>query len=278
MTLPRAIAGLAAAGALHELTRPASFAESAPKPVTPAHDPVLKSVAARMPCGVARLDPDAHGFPVRADGLGVNLVLEYKIQRASLAAQFGSLLEQPKISNACAIEWCELWLDAWQRAAALDAKRYSLRTPEALFPVTDWRDRTALTSTEKSLGSELTNLGIKLERVKTMRFLATLQPADELSRFDAISKALLSFAVTMDTTGTVGGDVELSLGKELADSARNLAEKGAQTAGDTLAFSIEKVIAPIVGTTLAASLTVIGSAIGPYLIVGGVGYYVWRRA
>lgn len=265
---------LAAVAAAAELSRARGpISGIAERPAGAAHARGLARAGARMPCDTPRLDPELGGDAFR----------EWIQQRDSLAATHGAILSRPKLSAKCAQEWCELWLDAWQAAHTADPVAFGVRRDfeaplgQSLEPW-DWRTMPLLFT-----ATNLTPVGTAFHTLLVYRNAAA-RAANEVDGVSVWYRqaygATRTMALRLDSA-TITGGPDLSAGaffSDVGENTKNLLGDAAKATGDGLAWSIESVVAPIFGAGVGAVLGVLGSAIAPYLAVGGVAYLAYRGA
>ncbi len=146
----------------------------------------------------------------------------------------------PTLDEDCRREWLELWLDVAEKAKQKVSK---LRSDKAVI------------AAEKAISAALSD---GVTDAKAARLTVAL-------------------AVRLDSAIAVDLNLpDLSAAAFFEDAKQNL-KIGARGVGDSLAFSIEASVAPVVGAGEAATMGVVFSGLAPYLAIGGAAYYAHRK-
>lgn len=229
---------LALAAIAREHSRPESLTK-----LDPVNESLAGELAGAMPCGVVRLDDESTGVT------GRTFSGRHSIQRESLIAHFGEtlpLIRVPIIPKACSVEFCEMWLRIQSEGAARDPR----------------------------LKAGKGSIGRALPQLKTARALARISDEEGAPSISfLVHKATQDMASAMDSEFTdrnLEDTSLLTLGEEIFEGS-------VAKAADLVGLGIEKIAAPIVGAGLAATLSVLFSTLGPYLIVGGSVVYLARK-
>lgn len=230
---------LIAAGIAAEHSR----GESRVKDTAPEHSK-LAELAIAMPCGVPALPASVSGFS------GKDFLSRNNAQLAALIASKGNLpgVSIPDLDKACALEWARQWLAIFD-----DAKRQAPKLGQGA---------------SRARGDLL-----------AVAFLRNRDSAPTFARKVAQRTALLAAAMDSDLhiAPPDANDISTFLG-DAGENFRDGARKAGAGLGDAIAFAIEGVLSPIVGATMGASIGVLASTLGPYVVIGGAIYYLRKKA
>lgn len=261
MSLGRATAALGVAGlAVAHLRR----SKGTTKPTSERHRAVAQGFKLRMPCDVAPVGPEIHGF---SEIKGFSTLWE--IQRESLVAKFGAagpdalgnvLFHTPQLTGKCALQWCQLWI-----AIAAEAK-------EGAFSA-ELGDHVDSNVVKDIVRESLVSKSRK-RVAATAIALALSSPDEQTALLREVMRSTATLAANMDSAIHVktGGGLPTT-----GDIIRESGRDAAQGIGDGIAWGIEGIAAPIIGGTAAATFGVMASALLPYLAAGGVIYYLAKR-
>lgn len=250
-----------------------------------------------LACGVRRLSSvvTLTGAEIRRlpSGAGEDFVREYFIQRVTLNRALGDLAipgitNRPKLTAACAEQWLELWLDAFETANARNPAAFALDKGRIVggglqpvrlehAPIGDWQSAAPQ--------GDRTHLGKVFERVRGLyveaKLVATVPIAGSLVWIKArqVTEALEDFAGALDHSAfsfAVTGHV---MAEALATLRRDLHPvRFVEKAADVVVAPIELTLEKFVGPVLAATLGAIGMTLLPWAVVAGATYYLVRRA
>lgn len=272
---------------------------------TGEHKTALGAFPATLPCNVQRRPGEVR--TAGGKGVGEDCIREFAIQKASYVAQFGSVLGTPPITNRCAFQLANLWLDVWAKARKQELGEGKKTTewrwavlpmPEGLniFPldvaqtlflnqacldhgsidrdeVNDLKFRTA-TNLSASLGRAWCELVDVRNSARAQSIILPDRNFDEVSRF---WNALKAFATRLDGAGialpSASSEAFDEIPKYVADSAQSFGEKF----GNIVSGTVRVVLAPVIGATAGAAAGIAVSELAPLLLVGGAAFLAWRK-
>jgi hypothetical protein len=249
-----------------------------------------------LACGVRRLSSVRtwYGAAIRTlpSGAGEDFVREFWIQRANLNAARGELgipglTNRPRLTAECAAQWIELWLDAWQvcnaanpRAFALDHGRFELRgplgSPIHFDPAGSWR-----TAEPRSAPSHLGKVIARARGLHTeARIVSAVPFVGELVWIKArqVTETLLDLAGALDWCS----GIDVANGQIVAEAAATLRRelhpvRYVEKATGVVVGAAELALTKVAGPVLSATVGAIAMTLIPWLVVGGVTYYLVRR-
>lgn len=295
---PYVAAGVAiGATFLLERISEAPSTSSLPATRVPGFDSTLNLAAARaLPCGTTRLSSvtTLTGAEIRRlpSGAGEDFVREFLIQRSSLTRALGDigipgLTNRPKLSARCAVEWCALWLDAFQSANGANPRAFALEShlitgTNQIDPIGDWRSFQFGRSAANVFGGPLktTSLGRAFEELRALHAHAAIETAGPLAdvrpwiRARNVTEGIQDFARELDSvafTHDVGSEALAALRHDLHPI--RVVEKAA----DLIVKPVELALDKVIGPSLAALVGTLLVSLAPLLVVGGVVYVVAKR-
>jgi hypothetical protein len=264
-----AVLGLGAL-AIYQLSEPAAAADRGP--VQSDAEPAAREGLASSPLCAAALDGE----------LGATFGAELVRQCRALAAHYGGFSlpfvgTVPILPAACCVEWLERWLTALRSLHAAEPFRFNYSgrnyTVDVFTPISPtlaerlagaaaigglsaaWREVVIDYAQAKAAGgaNPYIHVGALVTRLRRLAEQMDRQARASLSP-SAVEYAGRFFSWWGDTTRTI-----------------------ASTTGNALAWGIEELAAPVVGAATGATVGAATSALGPYLIIAGVGYLAWRK-
>jgi len=199
----------------------------------------------------------------------------------ALRAEHGTLLgDLPALRAACCAEWAKRWLDTLQKLHDLPGTEAGIRynfggvggTPGAVTNV--YTRPTALWAKyvvgRNGLGSAWLDLLDAYDYARSF-WVSVGDVGQVYAHCREIGEATRALARELDLAAST------ELDPAFGDYVARAATAGARSLGNGLAWGIEELVSPVLGSAVGATIGAVTSAAAPYLVVGGVVYFAWRH-